>query len=147
MSVIHDQEGLMSSMSSRSRSGWAKLAGVLLLLDGLATLIFGLVFMVVFRPVAAIEGRPSPDQTPYWVLVPAALIAIAFFWAGQRAIRGIRGGRIVGVVLAGVVGLLFAWLPFTGSMDASELVTTAALLVPQVLIVIGLLRWPEAAHT
>jgi hypothetical protein len=134
-------------MSSRSRSGWAKLAGALLLLDGLAVILIGLVFVAVFRPVAAIEGRPSPDQTPYWVLLPAGLVAIAFFWAGQRAIRGIRSGRMVGVLLAGVLGLLFAWLPFTGSMDASELATTAALLVPQVLIVVGLLRWPEGAHT
>jgi hypothetical protein len=137
----------MSSMSSRSRSGWAKLAGALLLLDGLAVLLIGLVFLVVFRPVAAIEGRPSPDQTPYLVLVPAALLAIGFFWSGQRAIRGIRRGRIVGVVLAAVLGLLFAWLPFTGSMDASELAATAALVIPQVLIVVGLFRWPEAAHT
>jgi hypothetical protein len=136
----------MTSTPTRSRSGWAKLAGALLLLDGLAVLLIGLVFFAVFRPVAAIEGRPSPDQTPYWVLLPAGLLAIAFFWAGQRAIRGIRGGRMVGVVLAGVLGLLFAWLPFTGSMDASELATMAALLIPQVLIVIGLLRWPEAAR-
>lgn len=134
-----------AAASPRSISGWARLAGILLVFDGIAALLVGLVSLALFRPVAAIEGQPSPDQTLYILLVPAILFALACFWAGQRAIRGIRGGRIVGVLLAGAMGLLFAYLPFTGSMSVSELAVTAALLVPQILIIVALLRWQEAS--
>jgi len=137
----------------RSPSGWARLAGVFLLLDACLIGILGFAVMTVFRPIGSAghyEGQTVfPDQTPYWLLVPVTLLALAYAWAGQRAIRGIRsnGGRLVGIVLAGALGLLFAYEPMTSfsSLRPEGLALAAAFLIPQVLIVVALLRWPETA--
>lgn len=134
----------------RSPWSWARLAGVFLLLDACLIGILGFAVITVFGAVGHYEGQTVfPDQTPYWLLVPVTLLALAYVWAGQRSIRGIRsnGGRLVGIVLAGALGLLFAYEPMTsfGSLSVEELALAAAFLIPQVLVVVALLRWPETA--
>ena len=127
---------------------WTRVAGVLLVIDGLFVALLGLVGFVVFRPVAAIEGREPVDQAPYPLLVDACLVELAFVWAGQRAVRGIRSGRIVGIILALIPGVAFGALLVGTRMSPSELAFAIAVVAVQVVIIVGLARWParEVAH-
>ncbi len=127
---------------------WTRVAGVLLVIDGLFVALLGLVGFVVFRPVAAIEGREPVDQAPYPLIVVALLLGLAFVWAGQRAVRGIRSGRIVGIVLALIPGVAFGALLVGTRMSPSELAFAIAVVAVQVVIIVGLARWParEVAH-
>ena len=127
---------------------WTRVAGVLLVIDGLFVALLGLVGFVVFRPVAAIEGREPVDQAPYPLLVVALLLGLAFVWAGQRAVRGIRSGRIVGIILALIPGVAFGALLVGTRMSPSELAFAIAVVAVQVVIIVGLARWParEVAH-
>jgi hypothetical protein len=132
----------------RVRTPWTRVAGVLLVIDGLFVALLGLVGFVVFRPVAAIEGREPVDQAPYPLLVVALLLGLAFVWAGQRAVRGIRSGRIVGIILALIPGVAFGALLVGTRMSPSELAFAIAVVAVQVVIIVGLARWParEVAH-
>ena len=133
---------------AHSRSGWAVLAGLVLLIDGFAALLLsGTLFLLsLFPPAAAVEGRPSVDQSMYGPAVGLLAFAIACLWVGQRAIRGNRNGRIVGVVLAGLVVALLASLPLTNpGLDLPELAILMVLAAAQVLVIVALLRWPMSA--
>jgi hypothetical protein len=120
-----------------------RVTGVLLLIDGLFVALLGFVGFLVFRPIAAIEGRPSPDQAPYPLLIVSLLLALAFAWAGQRAIRGIRAGRVVGMLLAAIPGLLFGAFLVTSPMSPGELAFAVVVVAVQVAIIVALARWPE----
>lgn len=131
--------------TDRLATPWTRLAGALLILDGLMVGLIGLVVFAVFRPVAAIEGRESPDQAFYPVLLVALLLALACFWAGQRALRGIRRGRIVGMLLALVPGILFGSLLVTSQMSAPEIAFAFGVVAVQAVIIVALARWPSSA--
>jgi hypothetical protein len=132
-----------AARTDRLATPWTRLAGLLLIVDGAFVVLLGLVAFAVFRPVAAIEGRESPDQAPYPLLVLALLLAVAFLWAGQRAIRGIRRGRIVGMLLALVLGLLFASPLLSSGMSPSEVAFAIGVVAVQAVIVVVLARWPS----
>lgn len=124
------------------------LAGLVLVIDGLAALLLsGALFLLsLFPPVAAVEGRPPVDQSMYGPAFGLLAFAIASFWAAQRAIRGNRNGRLVGVVLAGLVVALLASLPLTSpAMDPPEVAFLIAIGAVHVLVIVGLLRWPARA--
>jgi hypothetical protein len=122
-----------------------RLAGLVLILDGLLVALLGIVAIVVFRPIAAIEGRPYVDQTPYPLLIVPVLLALACAWAGQRALRGIRGGRGVGILLATILAIVFGAMAVGSQGSLGELAVAAGIAVVQVLVVIALARWPMAA--
>jgi hypothetical protein len=114
-------------------------------LDGvLALLVAGLLLLMstVFPPVGAIQGQPPVEQS--WLLEAflAALLAIAGVWAGQRAIRGIHRGRLVGAAAAGFIALYLGWFLLTG--DAGSFETTALLTgitALQAVAALVLLTW------
>jgi hypothetical protein len=138
----------MAANDVRYATPWTRLAGVLLLVDGIFVALLGFVGFIVFRPIAAIEGRESPDQAPYPLLVIALLLGLAFVWAGQRAIRGIRSGRVVGIVLALIPGSLFGALVVMSRMGWTELLFAIGVVAVQAVIIVALARWParEVAH-
>jgi hypothetical protein len=123
-------------------------AGLVLILDGCLVALLGITALVVFQPIAAIEGRPPIDQTPYPLLIVPLLLGLAYAWAGQRAVRGIRRGRGVGIVLAAILAAVFGALA-AGSVGSggglTELSVTAAIAVVQVLVILAIARWPDAA--
>lgn len=140
----------MTVAASRERSVWAVLAGALLLLDGIVALVVsaGAAWFSTFPPVAAIEGRLPIDQSQWALALGAFVFAIACFWAAQRAVRGIRAGRMVGIVLAGSLAAFFGSVLVTASViDLEWLAAAVVFLAPQLLIILGLLRWPAGLGT
>ena len=132
-------------MSHRSRSAGPVLAGLLLLIDGIGALLLSgvLVFMSVFSPVAAIEGRDSFSQSQIVPALGVLAFAIACFWAARRAVRGVRALRIVGVALAGAILYLLASIALTASaMEVWEVALFGAVLIAQLVIIVALVRWP-----
>ena len=128
--------------ADRAASPWTRFAGVLLIGDGLLVALLGVTMVLVFGPVAAIEGREPVDQTPYPLLIVPMLLGLAYAWAGQRAIRGIRAGRVVGVVLALLAGLAFGSLLLGARPSPTELAFAVGMVAVQALIIVGLVRWP-----
>ena len=118
-----------------------RLAGLILVLDGVLVALLGLVGLVVFRPIAAIEGRPPVDQTPYPLLIVAILLGLAYVWAGQRAIRGIRRGRGAGILLAALLVIAFGALAAAGR-TVGEIAFPIGVAVVNGLVAISLARWP-----
>lgn len=141
----------MSAAPARSSSLWTVLAGILLLVDGIVALIVSalLALFSIAPPPAAIEGRAPIDQTQWPLTLVTLLFAIACLWAAQRALRGIRAGRVVGVAAAGIVVVLAGWFLVwlvlqPRGIDLTGLAIVAAMLAPQVLAIVALLRWPPA---
>lgn len=121
-----------------------RLAGVVLLLDAFLVGLLGIVAIAVLQPIGAIEGRASVDQTPYVLMVVPILLGLAYGWAGQRAIRGIRRGRAVGIVLALLLAVAFGAILLDSRSDPGELAFAGGLVIVQVLVVVALARWPVA---
>lgn len=132
----------MGAPTARSASPWTRIAGALLIGDGVLVALLVASLVLIFRPVAAIEGRESIDQTPYPLLIVPVLLGLAYLWAGQRAIRGIRSGRAVGVLLALIPGLAFGALLLGTRMSPSELAFAVGIVVVQAVIIVTLVRWP-----
>ena len=126
--------------ASRGAPVAVRIAGLLLILDGLVMAMLGMIVILVFRPVGAVEGREYVDQTPYWLLVVPILFGVAYLWAGQRALRGIHAGRQVGILLAAVPAVLFGALLFNPNMDPGELAFAAGVVITQVLVIVALVR-------
>lgn len=138
----------VSAAPARSSPGWAVVAGIVLLVDGIVALFVSalLALFSIAPPPAAIEGRAPVDQTQWGLTLATLVFAIACFWAAQRALRGIRAGRVVGVVVAGIVVVLSGWyvvwfVTQPPGVDISVLLISLVVLAPQVLIIVGLLRW------
>jgi hypothetical protein len=113
-----------------------------LLLDGCLVALLGVVAIAVLQPVGAIEGRPAVDETPYVLMVVPIALGLAYVWAGQRALRGIRRGRAVGIVLALLLAVAFGALVLDSRSSPGELAFALGLAALQVLVVLVLARWP-----
>ncbi len=135
----------MIEPAARSASLWTRIGGVLLIADGALVALLGITFILLFRPVAAIQGRESVDQTPYGLVIVPILLALAYLWAGQRAIRGIRAGRAVGILLALLPGLAFGSLLVGARLSPTELAFALVVVAVQAVIIVALARWPVAA--
>ena len=128
---------------------WPRLAGVLVLFDGvIAVLAAGALTLMstIFRPVAAIEGRPPVEQS--WLLeaLVAAIVAIAGVWAGQRAIRGIHPGRRIGAAVSGFIAVYLGWFLVTGDAGGLEAtVAWAGIVAAHVAAAVALLLWRTPA--
>lgn len=121
-----------------------RLAGVVLILDGCLVALLGITAILVFQPIAAIEGRPSVDQTPYALMIVPILLGLAYGWAGQRAVRGIRRGRAVGAVLALLLAVAFGALLLASRSSPAELAVAGGFAALQVLVIVAIARWPIA---
>ena len=126
---------------------WRRFAGALLLLDGVAALVLFLISATfsLFPPVAAIEGRASPDQSQWGLAVASLGLAVAGLWAGQRALRRIRRGRLVGVAVATAAAALLGWWIAIPGMSIEAIAVLGALLAAQVAAAAVLLVWPGGA--
>jgi hypothetical protein len=121
------------------------LAGVVLIVVAIAALLLGGVFLFVsiFPPVAAIEGRASPDQSQYGPALACLVVAVAGFWAGARALRRVRSGRLVGVaVMAVSIAFLAWWLVGIPDLTPAAAAVLIGLAVIHVLVALVLLAWP-----
>lgn len=139
----------MIAVAFRQRTGWSAIAGVLLLLDGIVSLVIsaGAAWFSLVPPIAAIEGRPPIDQSQWLLALGSLAFAIASLWASQRALRGIRDGRMVGVALGGIAGVVVGSILVNAPVfDLGWLVAMLVFLAPQLLIVLGLLRWPRGTR-
>jgi hypothetical protein len=101
----------------------SRLAGLVILVDGFLALLTAGMFLLIstiFRPVAAVEGRPPLEQS--WLVEAAISLVIAAggLWAGQRLVRGIPGAHLLGGAIAGLVAGLLAWLLVTGDAGSIE---------------------------
>lgn len=131
---------------STGRVIWPRLAGVVLLLDGVLGLLGALLFFFItmFPPVAAIEGRPSVEQSWLGQGLFSLALAIAGLWSGQRAIRAIRRGRLVGVAVAGaVVATVLAGFATADSFTAGDAAISLGILGFHVAVGAVLLAWPS----
>lgn len=138
----------MRPVASRSRR--ALLAGAILAIDAVLAFVLALAVLamaVLFPPVAAIEGRPPPDNSGLLLAGLGLLVfAVAAAWAGRRAIGGRRSGRVVGILLGAAVPAFLASVAFTApSLDAVELALVAGLALVHVLVVGALATWPAEA--
>jgi hypothetical protein len=124
---------------------WPRLAGVVVLLDGvIAGLAAGAFLLVstIFRPVGAIQGQAPVEQS--WLLeaLVAAVLAIAGVWGGQRAIRGIHAGRLVGAAVAGFLALYLGWFVVTGGAGSLEATAGWTVIVAiHAAVALVLLTW------
>jgi hypothetical protein len=117
---------------ARARTIWPRLAGAVVLFDGvIAILAAGAFFLVstIFRPIGAIQGRAPVEQS--WLLeaLVAALLGIAGVWAGQRALRGIHAGRVVGATVAGFIALYLGWFLITSNGGPLEVTAGGTAIV------------------
>jgi hypothetical protein len=129
----------------RERVLWPRVAGVALLVDGALGLVaaFGFVALTMFPPVAAIEGRPPVEQA--W-LVEAAIalsFAIAALWSGQRAVRAIRRGRLVGVAVAGALVVTISVAFMTTTFTIGDAAMSLGILGVHLVAGVALLAWPS----
>lgn len=126
---------------SGAPSGWIRLAGILLVIDGLILLWIGLLFLaalVYFGPVGPIGPRLT-DWLLALAFTGAGLLAIV---AGVQCVRLRRSGRAVGlVVAAGSIALLLVPLLARGQPEPGELGMLAAALGMQAAIAVPLLSW------
>lgn len=120
----------------------SRLAGVLLLLDGAGALAMGALALVLslFPPVAAIEGRPSPDQSQWGPALGFLALGVVALWAGQRALRGIDPGRHVGAGVALVVAAFLGWWMIQPGGAVQSVAILAALLIVHLLGVVALVH-------
>ncbi len=132
--------------SRRSRVVWPRLAGLVVLLDGFLSVLAAGAFLLVstiFRPIAAVQGREPVEQS--WLLeaLVAAGLAIVGVWAGQRAIRGIRNGRLAGAAVAGVIAVYVGWYLVTGDAGSTEAtVAWAGIVAIHAVAALVLVAWP-----
>jgi hypothetical protein len=124
-----------------SPAGWIRLAGVLLVVDGLILGWIGLLFLaalVYFGPVSAIGPRLT-DWLLALAFTGAGLLAIV---AGVQCIRLRRSGRAAGLLVAGgSIVLILSPLLVGGGLQASEIGMLAAALGMQAAIAVPLLSW------
>lgn len=132
---------------SRSRAPWLRLAGALLLLDGAAALLLsGFAFLIsMFPPVAAIEGRASPDQSQWGLAVGSLALAVAAFRAGWRAIRGRPSGLPLGAGAALVVAVFFGWWMLLPEVSVAARVVLGLLVALHLMAAWVLARSPGSS--
>jgi len=136
----------VTDLRDQSPSTWMqRLAGLGLVIDGIGSLFLSatLLMMSVLPRPSAVQGRAPVDDTQFGWTLALFVFAIACFWAGQRAVRQVRAGRLVGIVLGGVVVAFVGVLAFTSpSMDLGGIAFLVVLAVAHALIVLALARWP-----
>jgi hypothetical protein len=124
-----------------SSAAWVRLAGVLLVVDGLILAWIGLLFLAAlayFGPVGGLGGRPT-DWLLALAFTGAGLLAIV---AGVQCVRLRRNGRAPGLaVAAGSIVLLLAPQLVGDLPDPGELGMLAAGLGMQAAIAVPLLAW------
>lgn len=122
---------------------WPRLAGVVLILDGILCILAAGLFFLLSTFVGAVQGRPAVEEP--WLLgsLVALVLAIAGIWAGQRAVRAIRRGRLVGVGVAGILALYVGWYVVTGDPGSVEsTIAWAAIAAVQAAAALVLVAWP-----
>ncbi|HET7676822.1 MAG TPA: hypothetical protein VFK38_03145 [Candidatus Limnocylindrales bacterium] len=132
------------------RSPWLTVAGIVLLVDAAAALLL-LAVIVVLSTFSV--GMPNPASGPGperpSVLLPALgtlAVAVGAGWSGLQILRGRRHGRLAGIAAALVVAAVgILSLPTADLTDPSQLAFSALLIVPQVVVLVALLRWPGEA--
>jgi hypothetical protein len=121
-------------------SAWVRLAGILLVVDGLVLGWIGLLFLaalVYFGPVGGIGPRLTD-----WLLAlgftGAGVLAIV---AGVQCIRLRRSGRAPGLLVAAASIVLIVSPLLVGGLETDELARLVAALAMQAAIAVPLLAW------
>ncbi|HET9851726.1 MAG TPA: hypothetical protein VFP56_04380 [Candidatus Limnocylindrales bacterium] len=129
-----------------SRSVAPRLAGAVVFMDGLVCFLAAgalVLLSSIFRPIGAIEGREPVEQSWFLEALIAAVLAIGAMWSGQRAIRGIRRGRLVAASVAGLGAVLVGWLLFIARDELTVPLAAAwlAILAVHVVAAVVLFIW------
>lgn len=131
------------ALQRRARSAWARLAGVVLIFDGvLAFAAAGMfLFITLLPPIAAIEGRPPVVQSWLGQALLSVLLGVSGVWAGQRAIRGIHEGRLVGVAVAAAIAGLIGWYVVMDGGSLESILIWGGIAVAHAAVALILLAW------
>ena len=140
----------MTTEQRPSQPALVTVAGVVLILDGIVALLFAGMFtwLSLVPPVAAIEGRAPATQTQLGPAIAFLVVGVAACWAGYRAVRGSRSGRLVGIAVAAVgVGFFVWWLVASPPKGIAGFAVLFGLLVTEAVVAVTLVRWPSASSS
>lgn len=133
-------------MPSSSRSLWLPLAGLILVLDGVAALLLSGVSLLFVNAVAAVEGRTgNPSAHLAWWALGFLVLGIGALVAGVSAIRRTRRGRRLGLLVALVTAVAIAAsivpIVTTTPIQIGAMAVAVAALVCQVVALVVLVNW------
>lgn len=141
--------GVWFRVPSASRPPLLPLAGLVLVVDGLAAWLLAGVSLLMSTAVAAVEGQTgNPNGHLVWWALGLFVVGIVAFAATWQAVRGARWSRVPGALVAGGGALVAAfalWSSATTSpVDLRALAVTAGVLIAQLAAVLALVTWPQS---